>query len=106
MAMRFVGEWWSGGRGLAARVGVGPSLGDQAGDELAELADLPPRALVLRRSGHPALGHRDVAALDVEHPAGDVAGAAAAQPGDQRRDVRRVARVPRWLLQPALAALA
>src|SRR5262249_6738487 len=48
----------------------------------------------------PAVGDADLAALDLEDAAGDVARRLAAQPGDERGDVRRVHRVEA-LLGPA-----
>src|SRR4051794_34856216 len=102
--------YWSRGNvtllvgGGSAGVGVLARGGNQAGDDLAELARLPACALVLRRAGDPALGDGHVAALDVEHAAGDVARLGAAEPDHERRDVRRVARVPLRFLVVALPA--
>src|SRR5262249_38197726 len=46
-----------------------------------------------RGSRAPAVGDADLPALDLEDAAGDVARLLAAQPGDERGDVRRVHRV-------------
>src|SRR2546425_845862 len=75
------------GRGRAAGAGVGLGLGDEVGDDLAEIVGIPAGALVDTRAVAPALGHIDVPAHDVEHPAGDVARLGASQPHDEGRDV-------------------
>jgi hypothetical protein len=49
----------------------------------------PGRAAVERGAVLPAVGHRDLAALHLEDPAGHVGRLVAAQPDDQRRDVLR-----------------
>src|SRR2546421_12583641 len=51
-----------------------PCLGEQILDRRAKFGGIPSGALVDLRPVGPTLGHPDDAALDLEHPAGDVLG--------------------------------
>src|SRR5699024_8482268 len=62
-------------------------VGEQPRDHGAELGRIPLGALVLRCGTLPAVTHGDLAALDLEDAAGDVAGGLRAEPHHERRDV-------------------
>ena len=71
-------------RALSGHRGVRRCLGDQAGDDLAELAGRQDLAAVVRRAVGPALGDGDLRAEDAEDAAGDAGRLRAAQPDDER----------------------
>src|SRR5437764_10595038 len=59
-------------------------IGQQLRDHRPQLGRLPPGVLVDRGTVPPGLGHRHLAALDLENPARHTLGFLAAQPDDQR----------------------
>src|SRR5262245_51562909 len=65
-------------------------LADQVAHRVTDVGRIPATAAVDRGTGAPTVCEADLAALDLEHPPGHVLRLLAAQPGDERGDVRGV----------------